>query len=547
MQINSILAFLYLVTGCISFSFEQTSSIVTLAVFIPEGIALGAVLIYGKRVVPGIFIGQFLLSYTTGIPLIISLFIAITNSFEALLAYKISKKFKIRISAKKPTDTYKLFGMIFFVLQPFSAFFGNLALLFGGIVKPEMFDVSVLSWWFGNVMGQLLITPVLLFVYSALKENNFKAHYTVVIFAVLMVVFFFVGVLPIQNMAILMSFTIPLVMLTVNYLGIEYAAVSVLLIAFFTMFEKIFGVNIFVGDSIHTVINTNFFIVAHITIAYTYGILQQQKQRALKKAELLNRSLACKVEKELRKSREKDKFLLYKSRLAQMGEMINMIAHQWRQPLNVISMLNQALILKHKKGVLDEIVLDEFSKKFNEQVGYMSQTIDDFRDFFKPEKQKRDFELNTTVRKAISMVQKSFEKEKITLEYEEDVPHAVVHGYPNEFSQVVINILNNAKDALAKKEQERKIVSVHIMMQDKQYALCIEDNGGGIKQEYLEKIFEPYFSTKEQQYGTGLGLYICNMIIEEHMHGQITVSNVQNDGYKGAKFCIYLKREEKYG
>ena len=541
--LNLFIVLLYIGSGYLSFSFEHTEDIATLAVFIPEGIALAVVLIYGKKIIPSIFFGQFLLVFTTGFSFSVSLAIALTNSLEALLAFYVSKKIKLQISSKKPTDIYKLFGIILFILQPFSAIFGNISLLFGGLIVQEYFVMSTMTWWFGNVMGQMLLTPVILLLYSSIKRKKFKFIYLFEIFIVLTLIFLFVGLLPLQNMAILMSFTIPFVMLLVSCLGIEYASMGILFIAFFTIFEKIFGINIFFGDTTLDIININFFIIAHIVITYTYGILQSQKDRALLEVKLLNRSLTRRVEKEVQKSREKDKLLLYKSRLAQMGEMINMIAHQWRQPLNIISMLYQSMIFKYKKGELNSSIVDEFLKKFNEQINYMSQTIDDFRSFFKPEKEKEPFLFNDAIKTAIGMIEKSFEKENISLVYNEKVESAVVKGYQNEFTQVLLNILNNAKDALSHKEQENKIVIITLSKLDEKYVLCIEDNGGGIKDEYLEKIFEPYFSTKEEYNGTGLGLYIGKMIVEEHMQGELEAKNIQSKE-KGAKFCIYLPIRE---
>ena len=541
--LNLSIALLYIGGGYLSFSFEHTEDIATLAIFIPEGISLAAVLIYGKKIIPGIFFGQFLLAFTTELSFFASLVIALINSFEALLAFYVSKKIKLRISSKKPSNIYKLFVMVLFILQPFSAILGNISLLFGGSIAQEYFVTSTMTWWFGNVMGQILLTPVILLLYSSIKRKEFKFIYLFKIFIVLTLIFLFVGSLPLQNMAILMSFTIPYVMLLVSYLGIEYAAVGILFIAFFTISEKMFGINIFLGNSTQDIININFFIIAHIVIIYTYGILQSQKERALLEVKLLNKSLTRRVKKDVQKSREKDKLLLYKSRLAQMGEMINMIAHQWRQPLNVVSMLHQAMIFKYKKGVLNDTMVNEFSKNFNEQINYMSQTIDDFRNFFKPEKEKEPFLLNDAVETAMKMIEKSFQKENISLVYNEKIESAVVQGYQNEFSQVLLNILNNAKDVLSHKEQENKIVIITLSKLYEKYVLCIEDNGGGIKDEYLAKIFEPYFSTKEEYNGTGLGLYIGKMIVEEHMQGELEAKNIQAKE-KGAKFCIYLQIKE---
>lgn len=244
--------------------------------------------------------------------------------------------------------------------------------------------------------------------------------------------------------------------------------------------------------------------------------------------DMLNRTLEERVMEEVIKNRNKDKILIFQDRLAKMGEIISMIAHQWRQPLNNISILHQILLLKYKKGTLDDEAMEKFSKDANRQIQMMSDTIDHFRDFFKPEKSMHRFELGSLVKDMANMLKPVLEKENIELitRVEDRIE---ILGYRNELGQSVISILNNAKDALiSNRERDRKIV-LRVFKRATKAIVRIEDNAGGIPDDILDKLCEPYFSTKESKNGTGIGLYMAKMIVEEHMHGELNYFN-ENDG-----------------
>ncbi len=250
----------------------------------------------------------------------------------------------------------------------------------------------------------------------------------------------------------------------------------------------------------------------------------------------INFILNKRVKKEVEKNRQQQLFMLQQSRLAQMGEMISMIAHQWRQPLNSLSTLIQSSILKYKIGKIDDEYIEYFDKSSKNLIQNMSQTIDDFRNFFKPEKQKTEFILNEVVLNVLNMIDMTLEELNIKVEF---IHHdnLKISGYPNEFGQVILNIINNAKDAILEKNIKNGKIIIELKKDERGIFLTISDNAGGIPSHIIDKIFDPYFSTKDEKNGTGLGLYMSKLIIEEHMDGILRVSNEE----KGANFTIIFK------
>ncbi|MFA7402653.1 MAG: PAS domain S-box protein [Pelobacteraceae bacterium] len=232
--------------------------------------------------------------------------------------------------------------------------------------------------------------------------------------------------------------------------------------------------------------------------------------------------------------REKDQLLLQQSRLAAMGEMINNIAHQWRQPLNSLGLHIQRLSLFYDTGHFNKEFLDKSVQESMKLVQHMSQTIDDFRSFFKPDKEKIDFCINRALQQALNLVNDSFEHNQIRVIHHAD-GEAWINGYPNEFSQALLNILQNARDALLDQKTDGRHVTIGSSVENGKSIITIADNGGGIPEDILEAIFEPYVSTKGIQ-GTGIGLYMSKIIIEKNMGGSLTVRN-RGDG---AEFRIEI-------
>ncbi len=231
--------------------------------------------------------------------------------------------------------------------------------------------------------------------------------------------------------------------------------------------------------------------------------------------------------------REKDRLLMQQSRMAAMGEMINNIAHQWRQPLNSVGLIVQSLTLLHEEGQLDRENLVSLEERVMEQIRHMSRTIDDFRDYFRPDKEKVTFHVGRAVEKTVSLVQASFGNRHIRTEIvTEDGP--VITGFQNEYSQVLLNILQNARDAFEKRRTPEPKVTIVIGKKDGRSVVKIRDNAGGIPDEILDKIFDPFFTTKGPEQGTGVGLFMSRGIIEKNMGGRLTACNTG----VGAEFRI---------
>jgi PAS domain S-box-containing protein len=233
--------------------------------------------------------------------------------------------------------------------------------------------------------------------------------------------------------------------------------------------------------------------------------------------------------------REKELLLLHQTRLAAMGEMIGNIAHQWRQPLNLLGLLAQDLPMTYKSGKFSAEYLDGSVQKMLQAIKHMSQTINDFRNFFSPDKEKVDFRVVETITRTISLLEGSLKKEQIETRVVTTCD-PVVNGYPNEFSQVVLNIISNAKDAIAIREVPNPMITIEIGTEEGRCVVTITDNAGGIPEEIIDKIFDPYFTTKGKDQGTGVGLYMSKTIIEKNMGGILSVRNVAG----GAEFRIVI-------
>jgi PAS domain S-box-containing protein len=233
--------------------------------------------------------------------------------------------------------------------------------------------------------------------------------------------------------------------------------------------------------------------------------------------------------------REKELMLLQQSRLAAMGEMIGNIAHQWRQPLNLLGLLAQDLPMTYTKGDFNYDYLQGTVKKMLETIRHMSTTIDDFRNFFRPIKEKVDFRIMEIVERTISLLGGSLNAQQITTEVVAE-GDPVVNGYPNEFSQVLLNIMINARDAFLKNTVANAKIVIKIRTEKGRCVVTIADNAGGIPDEIIDKIFDPYFTTKGPDKGTGVGLFMSKTIIEKNMNGSLSARNVDS----GAEFRIEL-------
>ncbi|WP_417326870.1 sensor histidine kinase [Halarcobacter sp.] len=250
---------------------------------------------------------------------------------------------------------------------------------------------------------------------------------------------------------------------------------------------------------------------------------------------LISRSIAEK--NNLNKIIKKDKQLLEQMKLAQMGEMIGNIAHQWRQPLSTISTAASGLKMKHEFDMLEKDDIPEFTDTIVTNTKYLSETIDTFRDFIKEEKETKEIVIQERIDETLKIVRASLENSHIKLinniDYETPIKVELV---AEELAQVLINILNNAKDVILQRKIEDGTITIALIKTNKNFKITIEDNAKGIEKDVLPKIFDPYFTTKHQFHGTGLGLYMSKIIVEKHLFGQLEVENTK----KGAKFTITI-------
>ncbi|MGB5792614.1 sensor histidine kinase [Poseidonibacter sp.] len=248
-------------------------------------------------------------------------------------------------------------------------------------------------------------------------------------------------------------------------------------------------------------------------------------------------NLEYKIQEEINKRLEQEQILIQQAKLASMGEMIGNIAHQWRQPLAQISAIHMNMKVTYDFGKFTQIYLYSKIKEANTLTTYMSQTISDFQNFFKPQGEKEDFSIEKACKESYFILQSSLKYYGIKIDFNV-IQDSYIYGYKNEYSQVILNILSNAKDILLEKKVENPYINIEIKDGDNYAIVKIKDNGGGIKKDILDKIFEPYFTTRHQTQGTGIGLYMSKNIIERNMNGFINVTNTQD----GALFTIKVAK-----
>jgi len=267
----------------------------------------------------------------------------------------------------------------------------------------------------------------------------------------------------------------------------------------------------------------------------TQDILTKEVKRKTKELRLLNENLESKIEEKTRENMEQEKLLFRQARYAQMGEMISMIAHQWRQPLNTISVTTAALEAYMAMNRYDKAFFQEKIKVISDSTTHLSSTIDDFRNFFKLDKVKEKTSFSHIIQNALHLTLPSLQTKQIDVQTTFEC-NCFVYSYPNEIIHVVLNLLKNAEDALIVNKISDPQIHISTYKSGKMAIMEIEDNAGGIPSAIVDKIFDPYFTTKEKNDGTGLGLYMSKIIIEDHCQGKIEMLN----GKRGALFRLYI-------
>jgi len=253
------------------------------------------------------------------------------------------------------------------------------------------------------------------------------------------------------------------------------------------------------------------------------------------------RKLQLEIDRQIEKRLENEYLLMQQSKLATMGEMIGHIAHQWRQPLAQLGGVFMNLDAAYEFDELSPEYLKDKVKHGNELIKYMSHTIEDFRHFFEPNRTKTLFDIEKYNQSAINIIQASLTYYHIELEVITPKEPLFISSYPSEFAQVILNLLDNAKDILIEREIQNPKITLETKQQDNHVTVCVRDNGGGIDEAIIDKIFDIYFTTKAKTGGSGLGLYMSKLIIESKIQGEIQVSNTQ----EGAQFCISIMIDKK--
>jgi len=266
--------------------------------------------------------------------------------------------------------------------------------------------------------------------------------------------------------------------------------------------------------------------------------LEERVQAQTRELKELNRHLEERVREEIAKNEEKQKMLLWQSRFASMGQMTANIAHQWRQPLTELNLSLYNLKSALEQGKDPEEIRSLYTQS-RRIIRSMSQTIEDFMDFFRPDRQTSTFSVLESLDDALALIHKALAKEGITLQIEGD-RSLQISGIPNELTQVFLNLLQNAKEAFAKQEHRDRWLRIHLIRDEHFAVITVEDNAGGIPEASLHRIFEPYFSTKHSSQGTGLGLFMSRMIIQKSFQGSIEALN----SFEGALFIIKIPLSE---
>ena len=299
----------------------------------------------------------------------------------------------------------------------------------------------------------------------------------------------------------------------------------------------------------------NMFIIAAIASLYekikeesmqrlmdVQNILAREVDVRTKELQELNSSLEKRVQEEVAKNRAQEQMMMQQTHLAQMGEMISMIAHQWRQPLAAISATTNVMILKNSSKKYDADFFDNRLHKISSYSQHLSTTIEDFRGFFKKNKEKEETTFEAVIEDVLNIIQISLDNKNIKVVVDFKYNNRV-KIYANELKQVILNLMKNAEDALLEAKPKDPVIRISTYTDENNShnpVLRVEDNGGGIDEEIITKIYDPYFSTKGAKDGTGLGLYMSKIIVEEHCGGTLSVKNNKN----GAVFTIAMKNKD---
>lgn len=258
---------------------------------------------------------------------------------------------------------------------------------------------------------------------------------------------------------------------------------------------------------------------------YNEKLQRQEKELARYKYELTNL-----VKQETEVHLRNEKMLQQQAKMAAMGEMMDAVAHQWKQPLNALSMLGQLLQMDFQEGNVDAAYIDNMLKDTNEQIDHMISTLTEFRTFFRPDKEPEPFGLKRCIQTVMLLMKDELMRNQIEVRIESE-KEVIINGIENEFKHLILNIINNAKDAFNERERKQRAIFIRFYEEDGSIILQIEDNAGGIPDEIIKDIFKPNITSKQD--GTGIGLYMSAQIAQK-LNGQLFVANTE----RGAEFTL---------
>jgi len=287
--------------------------------------------------------------------------------------------------------------------------------------------------------------------------------------------------------------------------------------------------------------NKNLYSIMHKTASELNQLtenLENMVNQRTKQLNTLNQELQVKIKDAVRKEKRQNAIMNQQSRLASMGEILENIAHQWRQPLNTVSWIMNDTMIKAQLGRGDEIDLEELAKKVNNSIQFLSETVEDFRRFVDHSDMAQTFNIKKTIESTILLIKETLIKSEITIHL--DCPDEVKYkGFENDFKHVIMNLINNARDAMEERKVENGHISIRVYHEKDELIVAVQDNAGGIPKPILKNIFEPYFTTKHKTKGTGLGLYMSKNLIEK-VKGSIEAVSILN---KKTTFIIRLPDE----
>ncbi len=439
---------------------------------------------------------------------------------------------------------------LFISLSHKSAFAAFLSSLFIMVVFYNHLPIDFLASWFGlSLLYIVLKLAVVNRMLIHIEQDQQRAYYIKLLIAVT----FFSGLLWGSLSWIVVIFTetsYSFLVLGILF-GLMSGAIStfsplfIVYVAYCTpMILMLFASFVYSAEEVRTYIAIMLLLFTYIIMSASYRmyrsleeaiILKNMVEASQRELEEINLSLESRIDEAVQKSRDQELKMLQQSRLAQMGEMISMIAHQWRQPLSAIASTAASLKLKVGLDRYDKEYFNDNIEKISQFSQHLSNTIDDFRHFFKSNKNEEEFFMCEVAKGSLSIIGTSLKNKNIRIVTSYSSAYTV-RSYFNELKQVCLNLIKNAEDILLLKDVPEPTIWIRTYSDATHVYLEVSDNAGGVDEAIIDKIFDPYFTTKERYDGTGLGLYMSKTIIEEHCSGRLYVEN----GEEGAIFTVKL-------